>query len=123
MYILFFCEFWLSAKLPFDLMLSFHRNDEIHSIDGAGCPDRIRLMQEGQSGYSRLPCGWEKEGLSLVSDCLLNALLERVYAAFLPHYKVCYLNARGVQRTVYEYYYSHLFHFLLLCYKYSEAKK
>jgi len=57
------------------------------------------LMQEGQSGYSRLPCGWEQEGLvlSLVSDCLLNALLERVYAAFLPHYEVCYLNARGFQ--------------------------
>jgi hypothetical protein len=31
------------------------------------------LMQEGQGGYSRLPCGWEQEGLvlSLVSDCLL----------------------------------------------------
>jgi len=30
------------------------------------------LMQEGQGGYSRLPCGWEQEGLilSLVSDCV-----------------------------------------------------
>jgi len=43
----------MSAKSPFDLMLSLHRHDEIHSAHGLCCPDRIPFsyINAGRTGW------------------------------------------------------------------------